>query len=250
MPGEQRMKKEVMCIENLGSPINNGKHIPNGVPFRMINSPLNNNPAATALTDDEIEELSKHNVGAYGPGRSEYDTYYQIKFVGKFSFDNICFAIIRPCRCVKSHDGDIVTLETAKFWTMNTITKLIQRLNQDEIYFLDIYRIENESIKIHIAHFETSDSVISFIQEDKVHKHDGLEKVSEVEKNNEIQKSQTKKVEKENADITDELKMMRDWNKDLERNLAEKCMLLDELQKENEELKEKLKSIREICEVQ
>ena len=168
---QERTKREAMCIQNLGSAVNNGDPIPKGKPFRMINAVLNNNPMATALTDDEIEELSKHNEDAVGPGRAEYDTYYRIEFVGRFSLDNICYAIMRPCRCVKSHINDTIILKTARFCAMNTITRLITRLEGDSIQKVTVFRIGEGGQEQVIGVFDNADPIISFIQEDKLKKH-------------------------------------------------------------------------------
>ena len=137
----------------------------------MVNAVLNNNPMATALTDDEIEELSKHNEDAVGPGRAEYDTYYRIEFVGKFSLDNICYAIMRPCRCVKSHINDTIILKTARFCAMNTITRLITRLEGDTIEKVTVFRMGEGGQEQVIGVFDNAEPIISFIQEDKLRKH-------------------------------------------------------------------------------
>lgn len=168
---QERTKRETMCIQNIGSAANNGDPIPKGKPYRMVNAVLNNNPMATALTDDEIEELSKHNEDAVGPGRAEYDTYYRIEFVGKFSLDNICYAIMRPCRCVKSHINDTIILKTARFCAMNTITRLITRLEGDTIEKVTVFRMGEGGQEQVIGVFDNAEPIISFIQEDKLKKH-------------------------------------------------------------------------------
>ena len=104
----ERVKRETMCVDNFGSTINNGPQIPKDKPYRMINGALNNNPSATALSDDEIEKLSWHNEEALGPGTDDCEYYYRLIITGNFCFDNICYAIMRPCRCVKSQMGDNV----------------------------------------------------------------------------------------------------------------------------------------------
>ena len=162
-----RQKKETMCIQNLGASVNNGNPIPKGIPYRVIHAALNNNPNATALSDEEIEELSKHNEGAVVPGTTELEGYYRIEFVGDFSFDNICYAIIRPCRCVKSHNDKDIVLKTAKFSSMNSITRLFKRLEENEIKQVTVFRVDENNNEDKIGIFNSTREIIEFIQDDK-----------------------------------------------------------------------------------
>lgn len=226
--------KETMCVENIGATTNMGYKIPNGVPVRTINAAINNNPSVTALTDEQIEELSNVNEGAYGPGGEGQDTLYQLVFVGKISLDTICYAILRPCRCVKSHNGDEVILKTAMFSGMNTITRLINRLLSDEVRIVEVYRIENGNKSL-IARFNTMDTLVSFIQEDRLNNHPAIDEVED-----DINENSNDKCCKE----SDYLKKIQKLESELENNKA----LIDSLREENASLHSKINKIKELIE--
>lgn len=179
-----RAFREMMCKENINETHNNGALIPEGKPFRQIFGVMGNNTAATALTDEEIVELSKYNIGASMNGRSEYDHYYQIKFVGEFCLDNRCYAVIRPCMCVLDYEEGVTSITTAQFSVMNSIIRLITRVKQDRVKYAVVYRIESDGRKEEIRTFYDLDQLVSYIQSDK--RGAGLTEIQEPEGNMDV----------------------------------------------------------------
>lgn len=242
-----RAFREMMCKENINAIHNSGALIPEGKAFRLIVGVMGNSTAATALTDEEIVELSKYNEDACMTGRSEYDHYYQIKFVGEFSLNTRCYSIIRPCMCVLDYEDGMTSIMTARFSVMNSITRLITRVKQDTVKYAIVYRIENDGRKEKIKTFTDMDQLVLFIQSDK--------KGSELEKSeSEVINTETN----ENTDIqmninsekeTELLSRIKQLEEELSRKEEYACRIEKEfgqIKEENIKLKTMIDMIRNI----
>lgn len=162
-----RLMRETMCVRNIGLTTNSGDLIPADKPVRQVKGVLSTNVSVTALSDEEIEEFSKVNEDALVAGRSEYDHHYRIKFVGHFSLDNRCYAIMKPCMCVIGHEGDAEYIMTAKFSVMNSIAKLITRLATDDIQYAIVYRIDEGCEPVVMERFESVEKLVTYIRNNK-----------------------------------------------------------------------------------
>lgn len=155
-----RVRKETMCKENIGSSTNNGRPIPKDKEVRKLQSVFGNNPSFTALSDDEIAELSIYNQNAIISESDDMDFYYMLEIIGHFSLDNLCYSIIRPCRCVVEFDKNRTIVTTGLFKTLNSISRLLTRLMNDEITQVNVWKVAEE--KSVLKTFDTGEKVLEF----------------------------------------------------------------------------------------
>lgn len=161
-----RSSKELVCIENLGTGFNNGPSIPLGTPTRTVFGAIGNNKGYTALSDEEIATVSKHNEDAILDSSFEPAFYYRIQFIGDFSLDNVCYGILRPCRCV-ADKNQYWSLKTARFASLSSITRLINRLKSDNLVSIKVFRVSLEGACTLISDRIDADSLVSFLQADR-----------------------------------------------------------------------------------
>lgn len=137
----QRRCKETMCAANIGDNGNFGELIPSDKPTRDLQGVLKANPSKTALTDEEIWELSKNNEDAITSADDNPEFYYRIELCGDFSLNNVCYSIIKPCRCVVTGTDNGIVIKTSRFVRLNSIARLVVKLKEDVIHSVTLYKI-------------------------------------------------------------------------------------------------------------
>lgn len=163
----QRTARETMCVENIGKTGNNGKKIPLGVPTRDLFGVFSNATSYTALSDDEIIELSKYNQDAVVVEKNCIGKYYRVKLFGQFSLNNRCYAVIRPCLCVLGNEDGLITITTAKFTTRYSVARLINRIKSDDFLFAIIYREADDGQMEEFMRTDNPDDILDYISLDR-----------------------------------------------------------------------------------
>ena len=218
-----RSSKELMCIENIGNDLNNGPRIPAGSVTRTVEGAIGNNKGYTALSDEEIAEVSKYNEDAVLPASFEPDFYYRMQFVGDFSLDNVCYSILRPCRCVAEINSHW-TLTTAKFASLSSITRLINRLKSDNLINVKVFRVLLDGRSFLIKEGLNADTLISFIQDDR-NSYDGTIPVEQANDVVDLYNDQIIQLNQLIKEKNEEIATLKEQNESL-KNLLNKLSLI------------------------
>ena len=218
-----RSSKELMCIENIGNDLNNGPRIPAGSVTRTVEGAIGNNKGYTALSDEEIAEVSKYNEDAVLPASFEPDFYYRMQFVGDFSLDNVCYSILRPCRCVAEINSHW-TLTTAKFASLSSITRLINRLKSDNLINVKVFRVLLDGRSFLIKEGLNADTLISFIQDDR-NSYDGMIPVEQANDVVDLYNDQIIQLNQLIKEKNEEIATLKEQNESL-KNLLNKLSLI------------------------
>lgn len=226
------MSKETICLENLGSNLNNGPEIATDKKVRRVFAVIGNNPSYTALTDDEIVEFSKVNEDCVVAGRAERGYYYRIAFVGNFSLDNMCYAVMRPCRCVLKYISNGMVIKTARYTALNSLSRLANRLKENEIKEVIAYKVELDGTETEIIRSSSADELIADLQSNRYHETYIPRRSSNNETIVEVEECTDRKIEE-----------LCETIKGLEKTITEQRGTIDSLLSENQKLKEVIKNV-------